>query len=95
MITDLIFKYNRKADPSSKIEAEYLLKNVLDNNDIYIFIDKTENSDKIYEYYCRSFFPRDKKDFTIGQTGYTLLYKEKYNKITDKKIIQYDILTPK
>ncbi len=89
---DLIFKYNRRNNPASRIEAEYFLVNVMDNNDVYLFIDKAVNSGM---FFCRSFFPRKDLDFKKGQASYTLLYKEKVNAATRTKTIQYDKLTPK
>ena len=28
-------------------------------------------------FFCRSFFPKEKKDYTVGQPQFTLLFKEK------------------
>ena len=61
-------------------------------NDIYIFIKEKET---VGRFFCRSFFPKEKKDYTIGQPQYTLLFKEKITVSTGEKIIQYDRLTPK
>ena len=44
------------------------------SHDVYIFIDKRNNSD---ERYCKSIFPKTKLDYTEGQAVWTLLYKEK------------------
>ena len=46
-------------------------------------------------FFCRSFFPKDKKDYTVGQPQFTLLFKEKITVSTGEKVIQYDRLTPK
>lgn len=85
----LIFKYNTHNNSLSVIQAEYLLSTPYCNNDIYIFLDKNKNTGN---YFCRSFFPKDKKDYTIGQTSYTLLYKEKINTVTGKAEVQFDKL---
>ncbi|MGN1457690.1 MAG: PBECR4 domain-containing protein [Acutalibacteraceae bacterium] len=85
----LVFKYNTHINSFSVIQAEYLLSTPCCNNDIYIFLDKNKNTGN---YFCRSFFPKDKKDYTIGQTSYTLLYKEKINTVTGKREVQYDKL---
>ena len=61
-------------------------------NDIYIFIKEKET---VGRFFCRSFFPKEKKDYTIGQPQYTLLFKEKITVSTGEKVIQYDRLTPK
>lgn len=70
-----IFRYNQKSNyPYSQIEAEYLLDNFIDNREIYIFIDKRENSE---ERFCRSLFTKSNLDYTKRQAKWTLLYKEK------------------
>ena len=60
--------------------------------DTYIFLDRLKNSGS---HFCRSFFPRDDKNFTAGQTKCTLLYKKKINKISGKFEIQYNRLFDK
>ena len=85
----LVFRYNEKQDNFSLIQADYLLSTPHDNADIYIFIAQKELSGM---YYCRSFFPREDKDYTVGQTRYTLLFKEKITVSTGKREIQYDRL---
>lgn len=88
----LIFRYNEKRNQFSLIEADYLLSTPFSGNDIYIFIEEKETAGL---FFCRSFFPKEKKDYTVGQPQYTLLFKEKITVSTGKKIIQYDRLTPK
>ena len=88
----LIFRYNAKSNPFSLIEADYLLSTSFKNNDIYLFISEHQETGN---YFCRSFFPKEKKDYTEGQPRYTMLYKEKRNLITGEIIIQYDRLSPK
>lgn len=84
-----IFKYNNHNKSFSLIEADYILK----NNDIarnkYVFISREDkNSDT---YFCRSAFSRDKseRDYVIGHTSYTLLYKEKVDLLTNEKQVLY------
>ena len=89
---DIIFKYNEKKNVFSLIQADYLLQSKHTGRDIYIFLDKIKNSDL---HFCRSFFPKEDKDFTAGQTKYTLLYKKKTDKITGKSEIQYNRLPDK
>ena len=74
------------------IEADYLLSTPFENSDIYIFIAEHKDTGK---YFCRSFFPKEKKDYTEGQPRYTMLYKEKRNMATGEIAVQYDRLTPK
>ena len=88
----LIFRYNEKRNQFSLIEADYLLATPFSGNDIYIFIEEKGSSGL---FFCRSFFPKEKKDYTVGQPQFTLLFKEKITVSTGKKSIQYDRLTPK
>ena len=89
---ETVFRYNSRLNQFSLIEADYLLSTPYEGNDIYIFVASGDNPD---EYYCRSFFPKEKKDYTFGQAIYTLLYKAKENLTTGEKIVLYDKLTPK
>ncbi|MGN0167916.1 MAG: PBECR4 domain-containing protein [Acetatifactor sp.] len=88
----LIFRYNEKRNQFSLIEADYLLSAPFSGNDIYIFIEEKETEGL---FFCRSFFPKERKDYTVGQPQFTLLFKEKITVSTGKKIIQYDRLSPK
>ncbi len=85
----MVFKYNTHTNRFSVIQAEYLLSTPYQGNDIYIFLDKDTSTN---QYFCRSFFPKNKKDYTIGQTSYTLLYKKKVNTVTGKVELQYNKL---
>jgi hypothetical protein len=84
----LIYKFNQKAQAHSfsNIQADYLLSTVHDSYDIYIFLSKKESSDN---YFCRSFFPKENKDYTYRQSAYTLLFKEKITLGTGEKVVQY------
>ena len=88
----LIFKYNERQDSFSLIQAEYLLSTPYKSNDIYIFLDRKGTGN---QFFCRSFFPKENKDFTIRQPAYTLLFKEKITISTGEKEVQYDRLSPK
>lgn len=88
----LIFRYNQKLQSFSLIEAEYLLSTPYQTTDIYIFLDQRPEPSS---FFCRSFFPKEDKDYTKGQAVYTLLKKEKYILSTGNTIVQYDRLTPK
>lgn len=44
------------------------------------------------KYFCRSFFPQTDKDYSIGQTNWTLLYKKKIHKSTGEEYVLYDRL---
>ena len=85
----ITFTWNKGKNSYSKIKGEYLLQNEIDDATIYLFIDK--NSDT---FFGRSFFAKGLKDYTINQSKWTLLYKEKINKRTNEVSVQYDIITP-
>ena len=77
----LVFRYNMKLNQFSLIEADYLLSTPYEENDIYIFLAR-QNS--IERYFCRSFFPKEHKDYTKGQAIYTMLYKKKFACLQEK-----------
>ena len=89
----LVFRYNKKVYPYSSIESEFLLKmgdgSILDIT--FLFLDKTEQG----IYYCRSFFPMERTDYTKEQMQYTLLKKEKIDIRSGVAAVQYERLTPK
>lgn len=84
---EMIFRYNAKQNKFSLIEADYLLSTPHENTEVYIFLAQKE-ADGLY--YCRSFFPKEARDYTRNQPKYTLLYKEKNTISTGKKIVQYN-----
>lgn len=86
---NIYFKYSQNRNATSKINAEYILETKYLEKIIYIFLDKRNNSDNRF---CRSFFPKSIKDYTIRQTKMTLLYKEKRNLLLDESIIQFNKL---
>ncbi|MFI3325250.1 MAG: PBECR4 domain-containing protein [Clostridia bacterium] len=85
---NIIFRYNEKVNMFSLIQADFLLSTPLNEDDIYIFISQKEDN----TYFCRSFFPKTNRDYTKGQTKYTLLYKEKINLKSGETVVQYDKL---
>ncbi len=90
-MNNLVFRYNAKQHIFSLIQADYLLSTPYENTDIYIFLDKRDGTDI---YFCRSFFPKEDKDYTTGQAAYTMLFKEKITMSTGEKLAQYDRLSP-
>lgn len=50
-------------------------------------IDKLPDLEK---YFCRSFFPEERKDYTKNQASWTLLYKEKRKISTEEVEVLYD-----
>lgn len=60
----LVFRYNMKLNRFSLIEADYLLSTPYAGNDVYIFLARQNDTGR---YFCRSFFPKEQKDYTAGQ----------------------------
>ena len=85
---DTIFKYNKKANIYSMIDADYLMKNKMEERNLYLFLSRGKDE----KYFCRSFFPEEKKDYTKNQASWTMLYKKKYNLCTDEEVVLYDRL---
>ena len=83
---DTIFKYNKKQDIFSMIDAEYLLKHNKENRNLFLFLSKKQDD----TYFCRSFFPEEKKDYSKNQASWTLLYKKKINRKTGTEYVLYD-----
>lgn len=85
---DTIFKYNSKENRFSVIKAEYLLENTIEETKTFVFLDKSSDSN----YFCRSFFPIDKTDYSKGQMKWTLVFKKKINTETNEENVLYDKL---
>ena len=85
---DTIFRYNEKKNSFSMIRADYLMKNRLIDKNVFIFLSKDKND----TYFCRSFFPETKRDYTKNQASWTLLYKEKIKRATGQSVVLYDRL---
>ena len=84
-----IFKYNPKLEAFSAIQADFLLKNEVQTRNVFAFLSQEKSNGK---YFCRSFFPQIDKDYSIGQTNWTLLYKKKIQKSTGQETVLYDRL---
>ncbi len=85
---DTVFKYNKKANVYSMIEADYLMKNYMEGKNLFLFLSNARDD----SYFCRSFFPEEKMDYTKNQASWTLLYKKKRNLIDGSEYILYDRL---
>ncbi len=85
---DTIFKYNRRNNMYSMIEADYLMKNRAGSRNVFVFLSRKTGD----QYYCRSFFPQSKRDYTENQASWTLLYKEKIKLSTAESLLLYDRL---
>ena len=88
---DTVFKYNKKANVYSMIDADYLMKNNKENRTLFLFLSKKKDD----TYFCRSFFPEDKNDYTRNQASWTLLYKKKINTKTGSERVLYNRLSAK
>lgn len=85
---DTVFKYNKKANTYSMIEADYLMKNCMENRNLFLFLSNAEAD----RYFCRSFFPEEKMDYTKKQASWTLLYKKKKNLVDGSEEILHNRL---
>ena len=86
---ETIYKYNPKLEIFSAIQADFLLKDQIQTRNIFTFLSQDKQSGK---YFCRSFFPQIDKDYSEGQTTWTLLYKKKIYKSKNQEIVLYDKL---
>ena len=84
---ETIFKYNPALETFSAIQADFLLKNQVQARNIFIFLSEDKSNGK---YFCRSFFPQTDKDYSLGQTNWTLLYKKKIHKSAQTETVLYD-----
>ena len=81
---DTIFKYNRKINTYSVIKEDYIMKNYAEGRNIFLFLAQNRGEGR---YFCRSFFPQDKMDYTRNQALWTLLYKKKVTISTGEEIL--------
>lgn len=49
---DTVFKYNKKANMYSMIEADYLMENKMESRNLFLFLSNDDGDN----YFCRSFF---------------------------------------
>lgn len=87
----LVFRYDANVQVFSVIEADFLMSTPLQDGTIYVFLAQSD----VDTYFCRSIFPQTGRDYTQGQAKFTLLYKEKINRRTGAREIQYDRLHKK
>lgn len=84
-----IFKYNEKERPFSKIKADFLLKNMEESTNLFLFLACRLET----ECFCRSFFADDKIDYAENQMSMSLLLKRKVFLQSQKEIILYDSIS--
>lgn len=82
---DTIFKYNPELQAFSVIEADFLLRNEINKVPIFVFLSKDKNE----KYFCKTFFPQGKKNYTERQTKWTVLFKKKIVKSTNTETVLY------
>lgn len=80
-----VFKYNDKQNAFSLIHADFLLENTVESRNVFVFL--AQNPDG--SYFCRSFFPQEKYDYSTGQAKWTLLSKKKILKQSKEEIVLY------
>lgn len=69
---DTVFKYNKKANMYSMIEADYLMENNVESRNLFLFLSNDEGDN----YFCRSFFPEEKMDYSkIKHRGHFFIRK--------------------
>ena len=83
---DTVFKYNKKANMYSMIEADYLMENKMESRNLFL---SNDDGDK---YICRSFFPEENMDYSKNQASWTLLYKKKTDLITGTETVLHNRL---
>ena len=83
---DTVFKYNKKANMYSMIEADYLMENNVESRNLFLFLSNDEGDN----YFCRSFFPEEKMDYSKNQASWTLLYKKKIDLSTRIETVLYN-----
>jgi len=82
---ETIFKYNESLNTFSLVKADYLLENAENNIKIFTFLSKNPDNN----FFCRSFFPQEKQDYSFRQTKWTLLFKKKIHKSTNEEQVLY------
>ena len=76
----------------STIIADYLLQTEHHDKTFYLFTERRHGGNRQF---CKSFFEKGKTDYANGQMRLTLLYKEKVNKRTGERQVQYQKLSEK
>ncbi len=70
----LIYRFDsQKVKGSSRIDAEYVIKDKQTNFTFFVFVDEKDSC----RWYCKSIFPYESVDYTSGQSRLTVLKKQK------------------
>lgn len=83
---ETIFKYDRGKNAVSFITAHYLMQNKHQDNDIYVFLDSSDGE----HYFCKSFFPKEKMDYSKDQALWKMVYKKKIDTNSGLEVVLYD-----
>ena len=70
------------------IEADYLMENKMESRNLFLFLSNDDGDN----YFCRSFFPEEKMDYSKNQASWTLLYKKKTDLITEIETVLHNRL---
>ena len=81
---EVVFNYIKNKTKGSKIQAKIFLYKDMNGQDIYLFLDSS-NDDEYY--YPRSFVVGPELNYLQGQYKYTVLWKEKRNRKTGESIV--------
>lgn len=84
---ETIFKYNQKVNSFSMIQADYLMKNTMNERNVFLFLAKGTEE----HFFCRSFFLKQ-IGIIQNQASWTLLYKEKIKHSENRTIVLLDRL---
>ena len=83
---EIVFNYIKHKIKGSSIQAKIFLYKDMREQEIYLFLDST-NDDEYY--YPRSFVVSPDVDYKTGQFKYTVLWKEKRNRKTGESQVLY------
>lgn len=82
---DTVFKYNKKANMYSMIEADYLMENNVESRNLFCFyLMMKEIIISVVH------FSRGKMDYSKNQASWTLLYKKKIDLSTRIETVLYN-----
>lgn len=83
-----VFQYHQNRNSFSMIQADYLMKNQIENQSTFIFLSRNKEE----RYFCRSFFPQERFDYSKNQPLWTVLCKKKVRISTGEERIIHNRL---
>ena len=69
-----------------KKDCFHLMENNMESRNLFLFLSNDEGDN----YFCRSFFPEEKMDYSKNQASWTLLYKKKIDLLTRIETVLYN-----